>query len=555
MIRSLHQLTLLAVIILAIGPTNAQSTFSQINSLLQLKCTQGCHSAQSNAGNLNLTGTDAEVYSRIVNVNPTNPAALAKNNKLIRPGYPERSFLYRKINNNLYEHAGLAGIQEGNPMPTAPVPALTNAEVEMIRQWIYRGAPMTGAVVNMNVINEYYTVGGINAIPVEPPLPSTPGSFRIHLGKLFLAPQNEEEYFIKYALELPDTVKVNRLDLHMAPQSHHFIVYKLLPNSVNNFAEGLRLQNPQNGTGSSTGNNTIVNAWQISYNTQLPENTAYVWADNDVLDLNYHIRNYSTDSILAVEAFLDVYTEPKTSPSVEMISDLVTNLQIFIPNNGQPVTFSRPVMFPSASNYFKLWQLTSHTHKYGIDYDIFVRNADGAKGEQIYEGFYNVDYMFNQGFYDFTHPPIRTFDDFYQINPRTGLIHEATFRNTGPSPVTFGLTTEDEMMVFYYQYILGELIDGNPTAIITPEMHQLNIFPNPSNGNAQLELSLASNESVNLIILDLQGKSLYNLQLGNQPAGKLITSLNRDGIQLAKGIYFARVSIGNQFITKKFIIN
>jgi len=536
------------------GSSFAQSTFSQINQIFQLKCTQGCHNAQNNQGNLNLEGTENQVYQRLVNVNPTNPAAVSKNNKLIRPGYPERSFLYRKINNNLYPDAGLHGIEEGNPMPGYPSEGLTNVEIETIRQWIYKGAPQNNNVVDVSILEQYYSGMGINAIENPPPSPTEPGSFRIHLGKLFLAPQNEIEYFLKYALELPDTVKVKRLDLQMAPQSHHFIVYKLLPNAVNSFPNGLRVQNPQNGSGSSSGFNTIVNAWQISYNTELPENTGYLWANNDVLDLNYHIRNYNTDSVLAVEAFLDVYTEPKTSPSVIMYSDLVTNLQIFIPNNGQPVTFSRPVFSSSESRFWKLWQLTSHTHKYGIDYDLFVRNPNGTKGEQIYEGFYDVNYMFNQGYYDFAHPPIRTFDNFYEINPRHGLIHEATFRNTGQSPVSFGLTTEDEMMVFYYQYILGDLID-NTTSIDESQQSYLNIFPNPSRGDVQIEIDLNKTSDVMVKIYDLHGKEIQNLNLGKQVEGKLITRINKDGIHLAKGIYFVELFVDKEIITKKLIIH
>lgn len=532
----------------------AQSTFEQINQIFQLKCTQGCHNTQNNQGNLNFEGNPSQVYQRIVNVNPTNPVALAKNNKLIRPGYPERSFLYRKINNNLYHNAGLSGIQEGVPMPFGSGPALSNVEIELIRQWIYRGAPQNNNVVDVSLLETYYNVGGINSIVTPPDQPNENGAFQIHLGKLFLAPQSEVEYFIKYALELPDTVKVKRLDLKMAAQSHHFIVYKLNPNAGPIFPEGLRVQNPQNGSGSSGGSNTIVNAWQISYNTELPENTAYLWADNDILDLNYHMRNYSTDSVLAVDAYLDIYTEPKTSPSVQMYSELVTNLNIFIPNNGQPVTFTRAVFLPSETNYWKLWQLTSHTHKYGIDYDIFLRNADGTKGEQLYEGFYNVDYSFNQGYYDFSHPPIRTFEELYQMNPRNGLIHEATYRNTGPNSVTFGLTTEDEMMVFYYQYILGDLIDA-PTAINDHEKaSSLNVFPNPSNGLVNLELALEKAAQVQFQIFDLQGKSIYSLDLGKQQAGKLSTQINKDGINLQKGIYFARLFIDGESSVQKFII-
>jgi hypothetical protein len=536
------------------GSSFAQSTFSQINQIFQLKCTQGCHNAQNNQGNLNLEGTENQVYQRLVNVNPTNPAAVSKNNKLIRPGYPERSFLYRKINNNLYPNAGLHGIEEGNPMPSYPSEGLTNVEIETIRQWIYKGAPQNNNVVDISILEQYYSGMGINAIENPPPPPTEPGSFRIHLGKLFLAPQSEIEYFIKYALELPDTVKVKRLNLHMATQSHHFIVYKINPNAVNNYEDGLRIQNPVNGSGSSAGSSSIVNVWQISYNTVLPENTAYLWGNNDVLDLNYHFRNYNTDSILAVEAFLDVYTEPKNSPSVIMYSYLVNNLSILIPNNGQPITFSKPVSSPSVNHYWKLWQLTSHTHKYGIDYDIFLRNPNGTKGEQIYEGFYNVDYTFNQGYYDFAHPPIRTFDNFYQINPRHGMIHEATYRNTGPTDVGFGLTTEDEMMVFYYQFILGDLIDS-PSAIDKNNLGNLNIFPNPSNGITQIEIDLTKTSNVTIKIYDLHGKEIQNLNLGKQGEGKLITRINKDGIHLAKGIYFVQLFVDKEINTKKLIIH
>ena len=32
-----------------------------------------------------------------------------------------------------------------------------------------------------------------------------------------------------------------------------------------------------------------------------------------------------------------------------------------------------------------IWTLTSHTHKYGKDYNIYFKNNDGSKGRQIFE--------------------------------------------------------------------------------------------------------------------------------------------------------------------------
>jgi len=529
----------------------SQSTFSNVRALFSANCTNGCHTATSPTGNLDLTGTDTEVYQRLVNATPTNPAAAARNWKRIKPGYPDRSFLLRKCNNNLYPNAGLDGQDLGAPMPTYPQPAMQPQEIELIRQWVYKGAPQTGNVVNINTVNTYYTEGGINSVPNPPPVPTEPGAFQLHLGKIFLEPQTEVEYFIKYDLELTDFIRVNRLDLQMAPQSHHFILYKLIPNAVSLFPEGLRLQNPNSGAGSSSGYNTMVNAWQISYDTYLPQGTAYKWDGGSVLDMNFHLRNYSTDSILASEVYINVYTVPNNTDDVIMYSDLVTNLNIAIPNNNQPVTFTAANFLPSETHYWNLWQLTSHTHKYGRDYDIFTRTASGQQGEQIYEGFYDIDYTFNQGYYNFSHPPIRQFEPMYQLNPRLGLIQQATFQNNGPNTVYFGLTTDDEMMVYYYQYTLGDLID-NPTSISEIDELKLSVFPNPNAGEFSLQFTANTTGTASIRLTDLAGRAVVTEQ-------KSVTQGNNTytfnySKQLSSGIYLMEIIAGQERSIKRISI-
>jgi hypothetical protein len=529
----------------------SQSTFSSVRALFSANCTNGCHNATDPTGNLDLTGTDDEVYQRLVNATPTNPAAASRNWKRIKPGYPDRSFLLRKCNNNLYQNAGIDAADLGSPMPSYPQPAMQPQEIELIRQWVYKGAPQTGTVVNINTINTYYTEGGINSVPNPPPVPTEPGAFQLHLGKIFLEPQTEVEYFIKYDLELADFIRVNRLDLHMAPQSHHFILYKLVPNAVNFFPEGLRLQNPLNGAGSSSGYNTMVNAWQISYDTYLPQGTAYKWDGGSVLDMNFHLRNYSTDSILASEVYINVYTVPNTTDDEIMYSDLITNTNIAIPNNNQPVTFTVSDYLPSETRYWNLWQLTSHTHKYGKDYDLFTRTASGQQGEQIYEGFYDIDYTFNQGYYNFSHPPIRQFEPLYQLNPRLGMIQQATFQNNGPETVYFGLTTLDEMMVYYYQYTLGDLID-NPNAIAEIDQLKLTAFPNPSNGQFALQFTAATAGNAEIKLTDLAGRVLITEQ-------KSVTQGNNTynfdySNQLSQGIYLVEVTAGQERSVRRISI-
>lgn len=547
----IKSLTAIVILWVFYTPSFGQNTFSQINALFQANCTVGCHSASSNSGNLNLTGTDSEVYNRIVNAVPTNPAAAAKGHKLIRPGYPDRSFLLRKCNNNLYPTEGLTGANEGSPMPdnNNPDEALPNEKIELIRQWVYKGAPLTGNVVDTSLINEYYTIGGINSIPTPPPVPTEAGSFQMHLGKIFLAPQSEAEYFIKYDLELPENIQVNRIEMVMSSQSHHFLLFKFLPGEDASFSDGLRLQNPTNGSGSSGSSSTMINAWQISYDTYLPQGTAYAWPTGSILDLNFHLKNYDLDSVLAAEVYFNVYTVPNTEPMEVMYSDLVTNFNILIPPDNTPYTFTKADYTPSAARYWNLWQLTSHTHKYGIDFDIFKRNPNGSQGDQIYEGWYNTDYTFNQGYYDFSHPPIRQFSPLEQVNPRNGLIQKATFRNSGNSVVYFGLTTDDEMKLYYVQYTLGDFI--NPTSIEANSSSEFYMYPNPAKEAFTINLDLTSESNIEIILSDISGRTVMQKKYGKLSAGNQSLSIDT---QLADGVYMVNMVSDKGISTQKICI-
>ncbi|MDB4656135.1 hypothetical protein OAE48_04720, partial [Flavobacteriales bacterium] len=111
------------------------STWSHVYTTLQTNCI-GCHGGGSPQGNLDLSGSSSDVFSALVNQAPTNPAALAKGNMLVDPGYPERSFLLRKCANEDWDswfEYDLAPT-EGNAMPPSPQPSLADADIEMIRQ-------------------------------------------------------------------------------------------------------------------------------------------------------------------------------------------------------------------------------------------------------------------------------------------------------------------------------------------------------------------------------------------------------------------------------------
>jgi hypothetical protein len=84
--------------------------------------------------------------------------------------------------------------------------------------------------------------------------------------------------------------------------------------------------------------------------------------------------------------------------------------------------------------------LTSHMHKLGEKF--VIKFAGGSRnGEVLYETT------------DWSHPSIKTFDPPLVLDAGQGLTSEITWNNTNAKPISFGLTSDDEMgIIFGYYY-------------------------------------------------------------------------------------------------------
>lgn len=443
---------------------NAQSTFSEILTIFENKgCASAyCHGGDpgSGAGGLSLAGSETDIYNNLFEADPTNEVASARGYKLVDAGYPDRSTLYRKVNDGMYSHSDLLD-GEGATMPIGGE-TLSKIERETIRQWILWGAPQNGKAYNdayKDAMVEYHTEGGID--PTEVPEPPAAGEgFQLYLGPIFMQPEEEVEYMKKEDLHLPDDIEVTRLQNFMSDYSHHYVLYKYNgdPGSA---PEGLRLLDF-----SETLTQSFVNIWQDNRDYRLPEGTAFFWEDNTVLDLNYHIKNYSTTAVLAADCYVNVHTQPKGTADKEMKSSLQMYFDLNIPagaeNHAESTSFTN-------GQQWNIWMLTSHTHQWGVDYDMYIEDENGDKGMQIYEGHHDTDYTFYTGSYDSAHPPVRYFDDFMNMPAGGKLYHDAMYTNTSASPVGFGVTTDDEMMTSIVLYTVGDDIQDNPIVNDLPQ--------------------------------------------------------------------------------------
>ena len=113
--------------------------WSFVQGTLLSRCAGGgCHDPGNQRGTLTLT--PASAYTSTVGI----PSQTLSSMKLIEPGRPSRSFLFRKVSNTQAAACvgdGAPGAQCGNSMPLNDWFALPPEWIEETRVWIACGAP------------------------------------------------------------------------------------------------------------------------------------------------------------------------------------------------------------------------------------------------------------------------------------------------------------------------------------------------------------------------------------------------------------------------------
>lgn len=538
----------------------SQSTLSTISGIFQANCTVGCHSGSNPSANLDLSGTGSALRNALVDVTPVNPAAAAKGRKLIDPGYPYNSFLLYKCAYTAWDDRFGLEVAEGQAMPVNQG-TLEKEEVELIRQWILAGAPQNGSVVDPQTLYDYYHVNGMARIE-RPDAPPAGEGFQMHMGPFFLEPGEEVEFYKKEFVNNSELENVTRFEAYFNDESHHFLLFEFVPGTDGQVADGLRPVTVQNAFQDAQ----YMVGWVDPDVTDLPEGTAYKIEQNGVLDLNYHLINYASngDSVLAAEAYINFYVDNNSPDLIEMYSELLINLSIFIPNNNNEVSFTDVATFGNnANDSIYIWFLSSHTHKYGTDYDIFKRNPDGSTGEQLYEGFYNTTYDFDAGYYDWEHPANLYLDEVYgemvPVSEKDGLIQIAKYRIPGSANepqlfINFGLTTDDEMMLAFIQYT-RERVSAGPSSIgekdnaVTP----LNVYPNPTNGVAGIRFEVAETTDVQLSVYNGLGQQVDQLYSGTMMPGMANFEFDATIGSDPSGLYLVQLILNGKIYTERLL--
>jgi hypothetical protein len=551
-------LTLTVLFLMVQNPISikSQNTYDQIYHMLRTNCANsGCHDGTAGSQtSLNINLSSDSLYNQIINEAPVNPAALNNFNKIVAPGDVQRSFLLRKIAHGISD--GLALTQpEGLAMPNGST-QLKNYEIELVRQWIMAGAPKTGKVVDTSVINTYYRTGGVDGTHSAHSAPATGSGFQLYIGRLFLNKNTADtEIYYKIDPHLISAIESPRVSFMMPDGLHHFQLLLFRDtSSFNLYHWGVR------PIGESSMENTLygVGAGPGYTSLDLPPNTAFYLQKDQRFDVDMHIQNPSPDSIYSVDMYVNVYTEPANTTTNYMYNINFPNFYFQIPADGQPHTFTQLGYDSAQTHYWKIWRLYSHTHKYGTAFNIWLRNPDGSKGAEVYNGNYNYEVGYDAGYYrNGTHSTVRQFanDSLLEVNPLTGLIGEATWRNTGSIPMAWGLTTDQEMMVFGFFHIDGDPLVPNSIPSTPLDNRANKVFPNPVADQFVLSYELEDPGRVEIDLLDMVGNKVATLINSTfSDKGRYTHGFTASEFKLQAGIYLVNFNVDGKTATQKLII-
>ena len=395
----------------------------------------GCHAAATDAtyAQHNLILSADMAFDNLINKAAKNIAANSDGVVRVKPGDYLKSLLYHKTD-------CMAGHHSANYGSTMPLGGtyLSLGQIEFIKQWIIKGAPKNGSVVDETLLDNT-TVCSQPFIPLEPP--ASADGFQIKLDPFTVSPNTEREVFIRRNTPNASTVYVNKFVMRGRPNSHHLVLYGFQNTTILPASNVLRdLYNADGSINTTTflqmqnhiflGGGTDVNATYT-----FPAGVALKIPANTALDLNAHYFNKQTTGLTG-ENFINLYTVPQSAVIKEAKSLNFANLNFSIPAN-QRKTITTNFNFTSAVTVI---MLTSHFHKTGEKFVIKILGGV-RNGEIVYE---NTDWQ---------HPLALNLTTPILLNAGEGLTSVVTYNNTTSKTINFGLTSEDEMnIIFGYYY-------------------------------------------------------------------------------------------------------
>jgi len=96
-------------------------------------------------------------------------------------------------------------------------------------------------------------------------------------------------------------------------------------------------------------------------------------------------------------------------------------------------------------------------------------------------------------------------------------------------------------------------LEATSLSINSFELSNLSVYPNPSNGLINVSFQTTSNDAVEIVLFDLQGRKVFKSKQNSNNQSMFNQSINTR--RLSNGIYLLRAIQGNRITTKRVIIS
>ena len=213
----------------------------------------------------------------------------------------------------------------------------------------------------------------------------------------------------------------------------------------------------------------------------------------------------------------------------------------YISNNGGS-SFTAATGLPQAPAYSCLIEKSSGLYIVGTEYGIYV-SEDGTGWEKSGD----------------ISCPIMDLKQAVQENRETMV--DVLYDEMGEPTYIYYEGIFNEGMIYAATYGAGILScntfkEGSEVGIDENDMEvsisQVNIYPNPARGNAQISFNLSENAQVSYQIYDLSGRMMVSHDLGTYNQGEHVVSFNTEN--LTSGTYIISLQAGSKMNTAKFLV-
>nr|AIA15261.1 Copper type II ascorbate-dependent monooxygenase, C-terminal domain protein [uncultured bacterium] len=423
-------------------PVSTESSFGYIQQkILNQSCAlSGCHASSQDwaFAEHHLILSEGNAYANLVNIDPSNTSAKAAGLKRVTPSAPDKSLLFLKLSCD----ASLSANGYGSEMPLGR-DAISAGQLEYLKNWIEAGASEDGMILtDVGLLDDNVTVCATKEfIPLEAPALGT--GYQLRVDRFTIKPNFEREIFVYKELGNPEDIYINRIEMRMRQNSHHFLVNtfdektpeKLLPQ-----VDAIRELRDDKGnyvgeTVSQMEYQLFTIASQTSeMNYQFPDGVALKMPANHKLDVNVHYVNKGTTPIEG-ECYINIHKADPANIVHEAKPIMFSSEDIYLAPNQKTIVIKEFTSLEPA----KIFMLTSHTHKLGEYFDVQIKGGP-RNGEVIYSS------------NNWHHPLIKTYSVPVELNAGEGLRMIVTYNNTTSKAVRFGLKSDDEMAIIFGYY-------------------------------------------------------------------------------------------------------